>query len=103
MRLAKFKFQFLKFARQSITQIDIEPKKFKFAQKGGSAQFDSQVVAGTLEIDDTARATDTFFGTLLHREVLARIYGVTTAPLRNRKTVAEAVANDFISRYAAPT
>ncbi len=60
-----------------------------------------QVASGDLDIDDTARATDTFFGTLLHREVLARIYGVKTTPLRNRKAMAEAVTDEFITRYRA--
>ena len=71
--------------------------------KNFKALLDEHVAAGNLVIDNTARATDTFFGTLLHREVLARIYGVKTAPLRNRKAVAEAVANEFISRYGAST
>jgi AcrR family transcriptional regulator len=60
---------------------------------------DERVAAGELVIDDTSHATDLFFGTLLHREVLARIYGVKKAPLRNRKAVADAVTNEFLKRY----
>ena len=67
------------------------------------ALLDEHVAAGRLEIDDTSRATDTFFGALLHREVLARIYGVKTTPLRNRKVVADAVTSEFMSRYGAAT
>lgn len=64
---------------------------------------DEQVSSGNLKIDDTSGATDMFFGTLLHREVLARIYGVKTSPLRAKKSVAEAVANEFINRYGSRT
>ena len=60
---------------------------------------DERVAAGELAIADTSRATDLFFGTLLHREVLARIYGVKTGPLRNRKAVADAVTDEFLTRY----
>ncbi len=63
------------------------------------AFLDERVAAGELAIADTARATDLFFGMLLHREVLARIYGVKTAPLRNRKAVADAVTNEFLTWY----
>ena len=63
------------------------------------ALLDERLAAGELAIADTARATDLFFGTLLHREVLARIYGVKTAPLRNRKAVADAVTDEFLTRY----
>ena len=63
------------------------------------ALLDERVAAGELAIADTARATDLFFGTLLHREVLARIYGVKTAPLRNRKAVADAVTDEFLTHY----
>lgn len=63
------------------------------------AFLDVRVAARELAIDDTSHATDMFFGTLLHREVLARIYGVKKAPLRNRKAVADAVTNEFLKRY----
>ena len=67
-----------------------------------SAFLGEHVKAGNLTIDDLERATDTFFGTLLHREVLARIYGVhPTTPLKNRKAVATAVTEAFLSRYGA--
>lgn len=63
------------------------------------AFLDDRVATGELEIDNTSRATDLFFGTLLHREVFARIYGVKTAPLRNRKSVAATVTDEFVERY----
>jgi TetR/AcrR family transcriptional repressor of mexJK operon len=63
------------------------------------AFLDERVAAADLDIRNTALATDLFFGTLLHREVLARIYGVKTIPLRNRRTVAVAVTEEFIERY----
>jgi len=57
------------------------------------------VARGELNIRDSTRATDLFFGTLLHRELLSRLYGVTTAPLRERKVIATAVTNEFIELY----
>ena len=54
---------------------------------------------GDLDIPDPALATDMFFGTLLHREVLARVYGVKTTTLRRRKVVAEAIVEEFIRHY----
>lgn len=66
------------------------------------AFLNEHVAAGELAIEDTSRATDLFFGTLLHREVLARIYGVKTTPLRNRKAVAAAVTDEFIELYGRP-
>ena len=60
---------------------------------------DERVVAGELDIQDTSRATDLFFGTLLHREVLSRLLGVKTTPLRERKTIAAAVTDEFIECY----
>lgn len=62
-----------------------------------------RATAGDLEIADTTRATDLFFGTLLHREVLARTYGVVTTPLRKRGTVAEAVVDEFLDKYQSKT
>lgn len=53
-----------------------------------------------LEIEDTSRATDLFFGTLLHRELLSRIYGVKKTALRNRAGIAAAVTSEFLARYA---
>jgi hypothetical protein len=64
---------------------------------------DRRVARGGLVVDDTSHATDLFFGTLMHREMLSRISGVKTAPLRNRKAVAVAVANEFITRYRPQT
>ncbi len=63
------------------------------------AFLDERVARGELNVEDTSRATDLFFGTLLHREVLSRLYGVKTIPLRNRKAVAAAVTDEFIKRY----
>ncbi|MCZ6770861.1 MAG: TetR/AcrR family transcriptional regulator [Proteobacteria bacterium] len=63
------------------------------------AFLDERVARGELDVEDTSRATDLFFGTLLHREVLSRLYGVKTIPLRNRKAVAVAVTDEFIKRY----
>ena len=60
-------------------------------------------IAPAAEIADTARATDLFFGTLLHREVLARTYGVIATPLRERGAVAEAVVDEFLDRYLPTT
>jgi AcrR family transcriptional regulator len=60
---------------------------------------DERTVNGELVIADTSRATDLFFGTLLHRELLERLYGVKSAPLRNVSAVASAVADEFIERY----
>lgn len=56
-----------------------------------------------LNINDTSRATDLFFGTLLHREVLSRLFGVKTAPLRDRTKIAEAVTDEFFARYGQQT
>lgn len=53
-----------------------------------------------LAIADTSRATDLFFGTLLHREVLQRTYGVKTKALRNRSATAIAVSDEFLQLYA---
>ena len=56
--------------------------------------------ANEIAIIDTARATDLFFGTLLHRELLRRIYGVEFKELRNRSATAIAVSDEFLLRYA---
>jgi len=61
---------------------------------------DERIVNGELVIKDTSRATDLFFGTLLHRELLARIYGVKNTPLRNSGAVAAAVTNEFMDHYS---
>ncbi len=58
-----------------------------------------RVANGELLIKDTSRATDLFFGTLLHRELMARFYGVKKTPLRNVASVASAVADEFLERY----
>ena len=58
-----------------------------------------RIANNELDIEDTARATDLFFGTLLHREVLMRIYGVKSSALRNRGVVAAAVSNEFLRYY----
>lgn len=60
---------------------------------------DERISSDELRIKDTSRATDLFFGTLLHRELLARLYGVKKAPLRNVGSVASAVADEFLQRY----
>ena len=60
---------------------------------------DERVAKGELTIRDTSRATDLFFGMLLHREVLARIYGVKTSPHRNRKSAARSVVEEFLHLY----
>jgi TetR/AcrR family transcriptional repressor of mexJK operon len=60
---------------------------------------DKRVAAGELNLGDTSLATDLFFGTLLHCEVLARVYGVKTAALRNPKAIAGAVTDNFVDRY----
>jgi TetR/AcrR family transcriptional repressor of mexJK operon len=60
---------------------------------------DDRVARGELDIRDTSRATDLFFGALLHRELISRLYGVKTAPLRGRTRIAVAVTNEFIERY----
>lgn len=62
-----------------------------------------RTATGDLEIADPARATDLFFGSLLHREVLARTYGVITAPLRQRGSVAKTVVEEFLDRYRPAT
>ena len=59
-----------------------------------------RVAIGDLKIANTQRATDMFFGTLLHREVLSRIYGVKNAPLRSREATAKAIADDFLEHYS---
>ncbi len=66
------------------------------------AFLDERVARGELHVDDTSRATDLFFGTLLHREVISRIYGVRITPLRNQKAVAAAVTDEFIKHYTRP-
>lgn len=53
-----------------------------------------------LKVEDTSRATDLFFGTLLHRELLSRIYGVKKTTLRNRQGIAKAVTEEFLARYS---
>ena len=58
-----------------------------------------RIASKELKLDDTTRATDLFFGTLLHRELLVRIYGVKTTALRNRIGVAEAVTEEFLRHY----
>jgi len=63
------------------------------------AFLDAQVDNGKLVIEDTPRATDLFFGTLLHREVLSRVYGVKSTPLRERKRVAAAIVDEFLHYY----
>ena len=61
---------------------------------------EGRVEAGELAVEDPSRATDQFFGTLLHREVLARMYGVKTAPLRGRADIAATIVDEFLDRYA---
>ncbi len=63
------------------------------------AFLDAQVDNGKLVIEDTPRATDLFFGMLLHREVLSRVYGVKSTPLRERKRVAAAIVDEFLHCY----
>lgn len=69
------------------------------------ARFESlleeRIANGELVLEDRSRATDLFFGTLLHREVLARLYGTKKAPLRHAASVAGAVADEFLGRYGA--
>ncbi len=60
---------------------------------------EERIANGELAIGDTSRATDLFFGTLLHRELMARFYGVKKTPLRNVAAVASAVADEFLERY----
>lgn len=60
---------------------------------------EERIERGELSVGNTSRATDLFFGTLLHREILSRIYGVKNAPLRNRHAVAAAVSDEFIAHY----
>ena len=64
-----------------------------------SSFLDERTAIGELVVSDPSRATDLFFGTLLHRELLERLYGVKSAPLRNVSAVASAVADEFIERY----
>ena len=52
-----------------------------------------------LTITDLTRATDLFFGTLLHRELLQRIYGVKNSAVRNRSATAIAVSDEFLRHY----
>ena len=59
-----------------------------------------RVMEENLKIANPSLAVDMFFGTLLHREVLARIYGVT-AVQRNHKAKATSVADEFIGLYGA--
>jgi AcrR family transcriptional regulator len=61
---------------------------------------DQKVADGELNIADTAGATDLFFGTLLHREVLSRIYGVKNTRLHNRAAIAKAVTDQFLEHYS---
>ena len=61
---------------------------------------DERVARGEITIRDTSRATDLFFGTLLHRELISRLYGAKTAPLRERKKVAGNVTREFIELYS---
>jgi len=55
--------------------------------------------SGELRITSLSLATDLFFGTLLHRELLVRMYGVKKSPPRNRTIIATAVADEFIKHY----
>lgn len=59
-----------------------------------------RVATKELKVGDPALATDLFFGTLLHRELLSRIYGVKKASLRNRHAIADSVTTEFLSKYA---
>jgi TetR/AcrR family transcriptional regulator, mexJK operon transcriptional repressor len=63
------------------------------------AFLEQKVADGELTIANTRRATDLFFGTLLHRELLLRLYGVQNAPLRNRKSVASDIIDEFLEFY----
>ena len=45
------------------------------------------------------RMATAFDGDVRKDDVLARIYGVKTGPLRNRKAVADAVTDEFLTRY----
>jgi len=65
------------------------------------AFLEQRVAAGELEIADTSRTTDMFFGTLLHREVLSRIYGVKKARLRDRAAVATAIVDEFLDHFGS--
>jgi len=64
------------------------------------AFLDQRVERGDLEIANLMRATDLFFGTLLRREVLARIYGMKHTRLSNRTAIATSVADEFMEHYS---
>ena len=64
---------------------------------------EERITAGELKVRDTSRAKDLFFGTLLHRELLSRIYGVKNTALRNRRAIAVAVTDEFIEHYGSFT
>lgn len=65
------------------------------------ALLNERIDRGELTVEASSRATDLFFGTLLHRELLVRLYGVKQAPLRNVAFVAEAVTDEFLGVYGA--
>ncbi|MGH7905282.1 MAG: TetR/AcrR family transcriptional regulator [Candidatus Binataceae bacterium] len=64
-----------------------------------AAWLTQQNAAGTLAISDVRLATDFFFGALLHRRVLARTYGVLTAPPPDIGNIAHAVVAEFLAAY----
>ncbi|MGH7839622.1 MAG: TetR/AcrR family transcriptional regulator C-terminal domain-containing protein, partial [Candidatus Binataceae bacterium] len=60
-----------------------------------------QTAAGTLTIADVRLAADLFFGTLLHRRVLTRIYGVEPPP-QDIEEIARVGVTEFLNIYANP-
>lgn len=67
----------------------------------------AQIRLERLRIADIQAATDMFFGRLLHRRVLERIYGVAVPPSRKEiDSIAKSVVRDFLAIYGpnpAPT
>ena len=100
--------RYIRFMRIVVAEVNQFPEIGKaFYEHGPGMSYtefkrllDERVARGELSIRDTSLATDLFFGTLLHRELLSRLYGVKTAPLPERKKVAAAVADEFIELYS---
>lgn len=59
-----------------------------------------RIALGDLKIKNVKLATDMLFGTLLHREFLARLYGATVSPVRDRSAIAITVADEFLDHYS---
>ena len=100
--------RYIALMRIVIAEVNRFPEIGKaFYERGPGLSYDkfeeflkARILTKELAVADATRATDLFFGTLLHREVLTRIYGVKNTPLRDRQRTARAVSDEFLRQYA---